>query len=130
MFGIGFSEMLMIGVVILIAVGPKRLPQLMKTVGQGVREIRRASNELRRSVGFDEMMREADVRQAIREPYKPPQRRELTANELESELPEEGVDIAEATHRAQVGLSLAATRTPAPAASAEDASDPERVGNS
>lgn len=113
--------MLLIAVVILIAVGPKRLPQLMKTVGQGVREIRRASNELRRTVGIDEMMRETDeVRRAVREPYKRPEPRALTTGEQDHEAPLEGVDVAEARHRAEVGMPVARERTTPAAATGAD----------
>lgn len=48
----------MIAVVLLVAVGPQRLPALMKAVGQGMREFRRATAELRRASGIDEIMRD------------------------------------------------------------------------
>jgi sec-independent protein translocase protein TatB len=88
MFGIGFGEMLIIAVVLLIAVGPKQLPSLMKTVGKGMRDVRRAADDLRRSTGIDELMRDEELRNPLREP--PP--RPLSAAELERESPREGVD--------------------------------------
>jgi sec-independent protein translocase protein TatB len=92
MFGIGFGEMLIIAVILLIAVGPKQLPSLMKTVGKGMRDVRRAAEDLRRSTGIDELMRDEDLRNPLREP--PP--RSLTAAELERETPREGVDAEHA----------------------------------
>lgn len=56
--GFGFGEIVVIAVVLLVAVGPKKLPQLMKTVGQGMRQFRDATTELRRASGIDEIMRE------------------------------------------------------------------------
>ena len=50
MFGIGGGEMLLIGVVALLVFGPKRLPELGRTVGKGLNEFRRASNDLKRSL--------------------------------------------------------------------------------
>jgi Sec-independent protein translocase protein TatA len=57
MFGIGPGELFIICVVLIIAVGPDRLPQFMKTVGGTLRTLRQASRDIRTSVGIDEMMR-------------------------------------------------------------------------
>ena len=42
MFGIGFQEMLIILVVVLIFFGPKRLPDLAKSLGKGIAEFKKA----------------------------------------------------------------------------------------
>ncbi len=42
MFGIGAPELLVICVVALIFIGPKRLPEVARTVGKGYRELQRA----------------------------------------------------------------------------------------
>src|SRR6185503_19165500 len=44
---IGFSEMLVIFVVALLVFGPKKLPELGKSLGKGIREFRKATNELK-----------------------------------------------------------------------------------
>lgn len=56
MFGIGFQEMLVILVVVLIFFGPKRLPDLAKSLGKGIAEFKKASDEVRK--GIDEAVRE------------------------------------------------------------------------
>ena len=43
MFGIGVPEMIMIAVIALLVVGPKRLPDLAKSVGKGLSEFRKAT---------------------------------------------------------------------------------------
>ena len=53
MFGIGGWEMLLIAVVALLVFGPKRLPELARTMGKGLSEFRRASSDLRRSFDLD-----------------------------------------------------------------------------
>ena len=53
MFGIGGWEMLLIGVVALLVFGPKRLPELARTMGKGLAEFRRASSDLRRNIDLD-----------------------------------------------------------------------------
>ncbi|MCZ6727494.1 MAG: twin-arginine translocase TatA/TatE family subunit, partial [Acidobacteria bacterium] len=54
MFGtLGMPELLFILVLALLVFGPKRLPQVGKTLGKGLREFRRATNELRRTVNTE-----------------------------------------------------------------------------
>jgi sec-independent protein translocase protein TatB len=47
MFGIGMPELLLILGVALIVLGPKKLPELAKTLGKGLSEFRRATDELK-----------------------------------------------------------------------------------
>jgi Tat protein translocase TatB subunit len=48
MFGIGMTELIVIFAIALIVLGPKRLPELARSLGRGIAEFRRASNDLRR----------------------------------------------------------------------------------
>ena len=50
MFGLGFSEILVIAVVILLVVGPEKLPEFMQMLGRNIRKIRNASDELKDSL--------------------------------------------------------------------------------
>ena len=68
MFGIGFQEMLIILVVVLIFFGPKRLPDLAKSLGKGIAEFKKASDEVRK--GIDEAVREAEAEET--DPDSPP----------------------------------------------------------
>jgi len=58
MFGIGPLELVMILVVALLVFGPKRVPELARTVGKGLAEFRRASNDLRQSLALDEIQQD------------------------------------------------------------------------
>jgi Tat protein translocase TatB subunit len=48
MFGIGMTELMVIFVIGLVVLGPKRLPELARSLGKSLAEFRRASNEMRR----------------------------------------------------------------------------------
>jgi sec-independent protein translocase protein TatB len=71
MFSLGFGEILIICVILIVVVGPERLPSLMKGVGKTMRTVREASRDLRGAIGIDEMMRE-DVLRPMPQPRKPP----------------------------------------------------------
>ncbi len=59
MFDIGWSELLVIGVVALIVIGPKELPTVLRTVGQWTGKIRRMAGEFQSQ--FQEALREAEM---------------------------------------------------------------------
>lgn len=50
MLGIGGPELLVILVIALLVFGPKKLPEFGRTIGKGLAEFRRASNDLKRSL--------------------------------------------------------------------------------
>lgn len=53
MFGIGMPELIIIMVVALIVLGPKRLPDIAKTLGRGMAEFRRATTDLKDQLEVD-----------------------------------------------------------------------------
>ena len=59
MFDIGWGELLVIGIVALIAIGPKELPGALRAVGQWIRKIRGMASEFQNQ--FHEAMREAEL---------------------------------------------------------------------
>jgi sec-independent protein translocase protein TatB len=61
MFGIGMQELMIILLVALVVIGPKKLPEVARTIAKGVRELRRASDDLKATIMVD-----------IDEPYRPP----------------------------------------------------------
>ena len=69
MFGIGLPEMIVIAIVALVFIGPKNLPGVLRSVGRGLVQLKRATNEVRTTVQdeMDQIEREIalkDVREA------------------------------------------------------------------
>jgi sec-independent protein translocase protein TatB len=59
MFDIGWSELVVIGVVALIVIGPKELPSVLRAIGQWTGKIRRMASEFQGQ--FHEAMREIET---------------------------------------------------------------------
>lgn len=62
MFGLGWSEMMVVGIVALIVIGPKDLPQVFRTVGEFTgkakgmaREFSRAMNDAANEAGVNDI---------------------------------------------------------------------------
>lgn len=54
MFGLGFGELILIFLIALIFIGPKKLPELAKGLGQGLKEFQKAAK------GFSDQLQETD----------------------------------------------------------------------
>lgn len=69
MFGLGFGEIVVIAILALLLLGEKRLPEAAKTLGKTLREIRKATDDLK-----DQIQTEiyADERKAARPALVPP----------------------------------------------------------
>ncbi len=122
MFGIGIGEFVVIAVLLLVVVGPQRLPTLMKAVGRATREFRRATFDLKRSVGWDELM-EDDWRKPLAKDPDTESRPKPGSEAIDHDLP----DGAEDSQRPVVHLNpiknLTAVDAPAAADTAADEND-------
>lgn len=61
MFGVSFTEMTLVAIVALIVVGPKKLPVMLRTLGEWVGRLRRLTTEMRAQTGIDEILREEGI---------------------------------------------------------------------
>jgi Tat protein translocase TatB subunit len=74
MFGIGVPELLVIMVVALIVLGPKRLPEVAKALGKAFAEFRKATSDLSDELSNARIALEEEVRQAERQARTTPPR--------------------------------------------------------
>ena len=76
MLNIGLSEILLIGALLLVVVGPEKLPRVLRWVGMNYAKLRRAANELQHA-----FMDEADLAELglDERPLRPPLRKKVPA---------------------------------------------------
>ncbi len=60
--GIGFGELAVIFLLLLVFVGPQRLPQVARTMGRVMMELRRTTDELKSALYFEEARMERERR--------------------------------------------------------------------
>jgi Tat protein translocase TatB subunit len=95
MFGIGMTEMLLIAALALVVLGPKKLPDLARSLGKGFAEFKRATNELKSAMDLETEKEEERYKAELREKYKEKAARlqaekaaEVAAASTEEEQPE------------------------------------------
>jgi sec-independent protein translocase protein TatA len=64
---LGFQEMVLIFLIALIVFGPKKLPELGKSLGKGIREFKKATNDLK--ANWEDQLREVET--SVQEEAKP-----------------------------------------------------------
>lgn len=57
MFGVSLPELIVLGTVALLVLGPEKLPGMLRTLGQWVAKLRRLTTEVRYQSGIDEVLR-------------------------------------------------------------------------
>src|SRR5277367_628005 len=68
MFGFAWSEIILIGAVALVVIGPKDLPKVMRSAAQWSRKLRLLANDFKGHV--DDMVRQAELDEIKRETEK------------------------------------------------------------
>jgi Tat protein translocase TatB subunit len=105
MFGVGLGEFILIVIVALVVLGPEKLPVVAKQLGKGLRELKRASNDLQNS--FHEAVYAEEIKE-LRERYKPPSAVPLAGTAPREVVSPEAMARAIASAATGVGPSLTA----------------------
>ncbi|MGF1537678.1 MAG: TatA/E family twin arginine-targeting protein translocase [Elainellaceae cyanobacterium] len=95
-FGIGLPEMALIFIVALLVFGPKKLPEIGRSLGKAIRSFQDASKEFE-----SEFKREADaLEKSVKEPMKatlePPERKAIAPGEAADNPSAASAEVAEA----------------------------------
>ncbi len=111
MLNIGPQELLLILVVALMVVGPKRLPELGRSIGRGLRELRRAQGEVRRTLQESLDERPSHSKSQPRAGASQPTRTSEKSPEAEGGGPAETAETSEVSEISRtLGRSLAELR--------------------
>jgi Tat protein translocase TatB subunit len=114
MFGIGMPELMVILVVALIVLGPKRLPEIARALGKGLAEFRRATSDINEELQKAQRAIEAEARAVEAE------RRESARKAAAQSA---ALTAAAVTDAAPVAVESAPASTGAPPAGAVPASE-------
>ena len=88
MFDLGWAEMLLLGIVVLLVMGPRELPNMLRTLGRLARRMRVLSQGFRSQI--DEIAREVDPRADLqRITYSHPYEEDVGTPTLFDEPPED-----------------------------------------
>lgn len=98
MFGpLGFPEIAFIIILALLIFGPKRLPELGRTLGRGLGEFRRASNELKRTFNAELSLDEDEERPTLSRRSLKPEEAPEPERPAPNLRPVEGAAVARST---------------------------------
>jgi len=137
MFDIGFTELLLVGLVALMVLGPERLPGAVRTTGLWVGRLKRSfaniKAEVEREIGADEIRRQLhnerilDLEREMKQSIMPPTPSSTAATPPATSNAGEAVDAANvgATTNASIGID-APPAEPAPSAAPAPTPRPDR----
>lgn len=91
MFGLGMPEILLILAIALMVIGPKKLPDLAKSLGRALGEFKRAAQEFKNSIDLDSTVKE------FNEPVKNIKDIKADIKKFSDPLNNDSVDIKEST---------------------------------
>jgi sec-independent protein translocase protein TatB len=137
MFGIGMPEMILILAVALIVIGPKKLPDLAKSLGKALGEFKKATSDLKESMQIDTELKE--VKTAFNDLGRQDQKeskgftRETDEQPAHSAVPEESPEVSQPEDRdgdAMDNLKAAFDRRDTDASDSDEGTAPDSDPNS
>jgi len=119
MFDVGFSEMLLIGIVALVVIGPERLPKVARTVGVLFGRMQRYVAQVKADINRE--MEAADLGKVKTE-------FESAARSFQEDVKSQAADVEREVRDAQSAIEHAAPESPEAGAPASEASPQLELG--
>ena len=117
MFDIGFSELLVIGVVALVVIGPEKLPRLARTLGHLAGKLQRYVSDVKadinREIELEDLKKMRDSMQQAASDFQGNFAAEV--NKTEAELKQAAEEFNKTTDEINKSLDAAQAAEPAPA---------------
>ncbi len=88
MFGLGIGEIIVVLVIILIFVPTKKLPELAKGLGKGIREFQNAANGLKQTIQNPVQEMKEDIQRPLDQPLDQPEDFAQTSTHTHEDSPE------------------------------------------
>jgi len=119
-------ELIIILVIALVVIGPKKLPDLAKSLGKGLSEFKKATSEIKEGLNLDEDLKETheDLIDAVSGLDKPADSKETEAVEEKPPKFEDFDEMLDDYHQEKAPSSTEAEKVP-PLKDAEEKSQPE-----
>jgi sec-independent protein translocase protein TatA/sec-independent protein translocase protein TatB len=87
MFGLGMSEIVLILVIALLVIGPKKLPDVAKALGKGYGEFKRAMSDFKEAVNIDleedNRKKKTDVKDDLNDIYENKWKEDMEKSDVE-----------------------------------------------
>ncbi len=136
MFDIGFSELLLIGLVTLLVMGPERLPQTVRSVslwiGRLKQMVSKARKDLEQEVGMDDIRQQLHNEQIMRELNESKEHLEESYNkafDASLEMTSENPFEAQSDKEPLASAEPSASRNKEPSASSNKEQEPSASSN-
>lgn len=95
MFGIGMPELLVILVIAIIFIGPSKLPDVARALGRGLREFRRATDDLKNSIDLESHVVSPQQQPTMHDQQEPQSEATVSVVEVNDEPVDDDTPIAE-----------------------------------
>lgn len=120
MFDLGMQELIVIFIVALLVFGPKRLPELGRTLGKGIQDLKKAMEGVR-----DQIHAESEALKSMESYHEPEEKKEEPGASPETAYPQVGEirDLEKEKEKTDAGTVADTTDTKVPEAGKEDKVD-------